>query len=223
MPAHLFNHPSFVSTVLLHLQDQPATDDIQVIALGGLNGDGSRFHSTDYWNQQEQCCPGLWELFKYILMSRGESPDHVSTFFNTSSHFIQSLSCSSFLIRPALLKSFSSWLSDIWIYILTDPLVQRHVWVDCKYISYNDNNKRSVEILPGHILLGDWLNAYYFSSRGYTIQTITNDISKRPFPHEDWTNASQQSHDNTCATAPSRLESAIYAVSNESKKNILQG
>ena len=216
IPGEVFAIHTDLSTLDRILQEYSSRDDAQVMVFGQLHPI-QEVENRLYWKKQEQCCPGLLELFKQILIVHGESPEHVTKFIDWPIHRTQSFSGFCFMVRPRLLPDFIQWLSKIWIYILTDPMVQQGVWSDCTYRS-SDDKPNDVHKLHGHALLVDWLAAYYFSSRDYMIQTMI-DLPVVNLQYEVSRN-DVHSREDVCATAPNRLES-VYNLSNATKKSLL--
>jgi len=190
-------------------QDPDSIKDVQVIALGDtLEDRGATIVNRSYWEEQEICCPELFHGLQRILLASGEKPNLVSAFIKSSNPIIQSLTHSSVLVRPALLPNYIQWLSNIWIYILTDPLIQDALWTSCKY-TLNQVDGETVHEIPGYPLLEDWLVAYYFTSRSHNIHTMTEIPESKQGSHEDRANVSNP----ICLATPNRI-APIYTLSN---------
>jgi len=207
---------------ILNDPQQSDMNDIQVIPLGRPSN-----HDGVFWDEQEICCPDFIDLFKRILMSRGESEEKVLGFINlsTSSNIIESFHGSSFMFRPNVLTEYILWLSNMWVYILTDPFIQQSVWNSCKYRgknSFQNTNHTSMNTQPGFYLLDDLLNAYYLSSRDYKFPN--REISK--ISAELLTNRTTLHNKNSCSgddnDHPYGFDS-MYILPNQTVSIIQQG
>jgi len=216
----LARYPRLLTHIDRILQGDSIGSDIQVFAFGTLDPARDTKEGL-YWQQQEECCPGLWDILYRTLLFHGESQQQVNNFIQIPIHRIKSFDRLSLLIRPTLLAPFIQWLSTVWLFLLTDPIIQQNIWNPCTYVSWDDNGNRNLQTLTGHILLGNWLTVFYFSSRGFKIETLIEHLDDGfHLPGSGSADSLHYIKEDTCTAAPRQFQS-IYDLRHVIKDSLI--